>query len=190
MFLCILSFWWLRGRMFNQYAYGILKGENVERGRVLYAIMCFHCLKLKIIAYWFVIIKKGEIVGNIILMMKIKFLLCAYANLLIWYNAHLSWLFGLSFCQFVVPRWREEVKRCKGAKRMSKSAQNKAPGRCSRRPGRPTPDRPSRQWASRKTGQHPVDHQALPGRPTQLARSTDPLTRSTGSMRRFEKYSR
>ena len=81
--------------------------------------------------------------------------------------------FGLAFCQIVVSRWREEVKRCKGAKRMSKSAQNKAPGRCSRRPGRPTLDRPSRQWASRKKGStrsiiklYLVDHPSLPDRST------------------------
>ena len=53
-------------------------------GRLLYAIVSFSFLESFVIAYWFVIIIKEEVVGSIIFMMKIKFLSMLVLYVFIW----------------------------------------------------------------------------------------------------------
>ena len=76
--------------------------------------MSFNFLKIfMVIAYWFVIIKKGEIVENIVLMMKIIISSVLAFNMLMIYLHTCSWLWYFICCYF---ECQDEGEKWRGAK--------------------------------------------------------------------------
>ena len=112
-----------------------------------------------VIAYWFVIIKKGEIVGNIVLMMKIIISSVLAFNMLMIYLHTCSWLWSFICCYF---ECQDEGEKWRGPK-VQKEWQNlhkiRHPVDRHELAHQPTP--------STEVDHHqPTSHQPTPHRPT------------------------